>query len=419
VTGKAYAEYTDSDVEWIGTVPRHWTTKPLWSMFLREKDVDHPDEPMVSVYRDHGVIFKDSRDDNLNQTAENRSIYQLIGPGWLICNRMKAWQGSVGVSAIRGIVSGHYICFRPQHREDDRYLNWLFRSDVYTTGYRTISRGVRPGQAEIDNDDYRVLPVLLPPLDEQRAIAAYLDAETTKIDALIAKQEQLIETLRERRDAVVQDAIDGAQPVTVALKRRMVVTDCKHVTAEFVDDIEDSYPLASIRECQGPLLDLRNARRTTRAFFEVLRDGGRDPHPGDLVITRNASVGLVARVDRDTPDFAMGQDVCLLHPLAADLVDARYAQYVLLSHGATEQFELSMIGSTFRRINVDDIRGLRTKWPSGVAQQRIADHLDEQTAKIDGLIERTERFIELARERRAALITAAVTGQIDVRDGAA
>src|SRR3954462_2372494 len=103
-------------------------------MYSREKRVGYPEEPMVSVYRDHGVIFKDSRSDNLNQTAENRNIYQLIEPGWLVCNRMKAWQGSVGVSKIRGIVSGHYICFRPRHTEDHRYLNWVFRSDTYTTG---------------------------------------------------------------------------------------------------------------------------------------------------------------------------------------------------------------------------------------------------------------------------------------------
>lgn len=198
----------DSGTDWLGPVPRHWTVRPLWTMFERIKDVDHPDEQMLSVFRDFGVVAKDSRE-NLNRTAENRSIYQLVHPGWLVTNRMKAWQGSVGISALRGIVSGHYICFAPQHHEDDNYLNLLFRSPRYTVGYGLISRGVRIGQAEIDNDDYRVLPVVVPPIDEQKRIAAYLDEQTAKIDTLIAETEKFIELSRERRSALITAAVTG------------------------------------------------------------------------------------------------------------------------------------------------------------------------------------------------------------------
>jgi type I restriction enzyme S subunit len=204
----AAVQLVDSKVDWLGPVPAHWQVKPLWSMFERIKDVGHPDEQMLSVFRDHGVIAKDSRD-NINKTAENRNIYQLVHPGWLVTNRMKAWQGSVGISDLRGIVSGHYICFAPLHKEDDRYLNWLFRSPRYAVGYGLISRGVRIGQAEIDNDDYRLMPVVLPPLTEQRAIADYLDEQTAKIDGLIAETERFIELARERRSALITAAVTG------------------------------------------------------------------------------------------------------------------------------------------------------------------------------------------------------------------
>ncbi|ONI70927.1 hypothetical protein ALI144C_51090 [Actinosynnema sp. ALI-1.44] len=177
-------------------------------MFRRIKDVNHPEERMLSVFRDYGVVAKDSRD-NINKTAENRNIYQLVHPGWLVTNRMKAWQGSVGISPLRGIVSGHYICFAPLHSEDDAYLNWLFRSPRYTLGYGLISRGVRIGQAEIDNDHYRVLPVVVPPLEEQRRIAAYLEEQTTKIDTLIAETERFVELARERRAALITAAVTG------------------------------------------------------------------------------------------------------------------------------------------------------------------------------------------------------------------
>lgn len=204
----AAADTRYSGCDWIGAIPEHWRVRPLWSMFRRTKDVDHPDEQMLSVFRDFGVVAKDSRA-NINQTAENRSIYQLVHPGWLVTNRMKAWQGSVGVSTLRGIVSGHYICFAPTHAEDSAYLNWLFRSRRYAVGYAAISRGVRIGQAEIDNDDYRVLPVVLPPVDEQKAIAAYLEDQTSMIDALIEEAWRLIDLARERRSALITAAVTG------------------------------------------------------------------------------------------------------------------------------------------------------------------------------------------------------------------
>ncbi len=204
----AIAPKRDSGVDWIGLVPAHWELRPLWSMFRRNKDVDHPHEQMLSVFRDYGVVAKDSRK-NINQTAENRNIYQLVHPGWLVSNRMKAWQGSVGISSLRGIVSGHYICFAPLHHEDHDYLNLLFRSARYAVGYGLISRGVRIGQAEIDNDDYRVLPVVVPPLDEQEAIVTYLHEQTLKIDLLIEETETLIKLGQERRSALITAAVTG------------------------------------------------------------------------------------------------------------------------------------------------------------------------------------------------------------------
>lgn len=202
-------------IEWLGRVPATWKIEPLWSMFERIKDVGHPDEEMLSVFREFGVVRKNSRE-NLNVTAENRNIYQLVDDGWFVVNRMKAWQGSVGISTIRGIVSGHYICFKPRHFANSGFLNWLFRSPRYKAGYQSLSRGVRPGQAEIDNDTLRVLPVLVPPVAEQREIAAYLEDQTSRIDELISESEDLIALSQERRAALITAAVTGQIDVRTA-----------------------------------------------------------------------------------------------------------------------------------------------------------------------------------------------------------
>jgi restriction endonuclease S subunit len=198
----------DTGVPWLGEIPEHWTVRPLWSMFRRIKDVGHPEAAMLSVFREFGVVEKDSRANN-NATADNRDIYQLVHPGWLVTNRMKAWQGSVGISNLRGIVSGHYLCFAPTHAESHEFLNILLRSQPYVNGYFSLSRGVRPGQAEIDNDLYRLLPIVLPPPDEQKRIFAYVQAQTAKIDALIQKSAQFVLLAKERRAALVTAAVTG------------------------------------------------------------------------------------------------------------------------------------------------------------------------------------------------------------------
>jgi type I restriction enzyme, S subunit len=410
---KRYTEYVDSGVLWIGDVPAGWTTRPLWSMFKRIKDVGHPDEQMLSVFRDYGVVAKDSRD-NINKTAENRNIYQLVHPGWLVTNRMKAWQGSVGISGLRGIVSGHYICFAPRHDADSRYLNWLFRSPTYAAGYALQSRGVRIGQAEIDNDLYRVMPVLLPPIEEQRAIADCLDRETARIDTLVEEQQRLIKMLLERRVATIAEALDGNEMTRL---RRLV---------------DRERPMTyGILQC-GPLVDggvvyvgpsdivgegrspERAALRTTApeiaaAYQRSVLAGG------DVVVSIGPAYGKVAVVSDDLAGGNLTQDTVRVAP-RHDLVDTRFVVWAMLSRQTTDYWDREIMGATFRRLNLGTLAKTPIPLPSMQEQRRIAAYLDEQTAKIDMLIAETERFIELARERRAALITAAVTGQIDVRE---
>jgi len=259
------------------------------------------------------------------------------------------------------------------------------------------------------------VPVPIPPIDEQRAIADFLDRETTQIDTLIGKQEQLIAALRERRQAVVSDAVLDATSKRVALRRVAEVIDCAHVTAEFVDD-DLRHPVASIRECQGAEVDLSACNCTTPEFYDLLRASGRAPRIGDLLFVRNVSVGLVSVVAPGTPDFAVGQETVLLRRRSE--VDPVFLRYALTGHEVRSEIDSRMIGSTFKRINVSAIRSLPVPLPALSEQRRVAAYLDEQTAKIGALIAKTERFIELAKERRTALITAAVTGQIDVRGAA-
>lgn len=190
---------------------------PLWSILSPKKEQGHPDEQVLSVYRDYGVILKGSREDNTSRTPENVSFYQLVGPGDLVVNKMKAWQGSLGVSAHRGIVSPDYqVCRVTSDTVDPDYLHVVLRSAHMVPQYRVRSKGVRPAQWRLYWEDMAPLGIPLPSLDEQRRIVAELDASTARIDAMVADAKRLKALLAERKSALITEAVTGRKEVPVA-----------------------------------------------------------------------------------------------------------------------------------------------------------------------------------------------------------
>lgn len=187
----------------------------------------------------------------------------------------------------------------------------------------------------------------------------------------------------------------------VPLRRLVNVIDCAHVTAAFVDD-DRRFPVASIRECQGPYVDLSHCNYTTTEFFDHLRAADRAPREGDLLFVRNVSVGLVSAVAPGTPEFAVGQETVLLRRTSD--VDPAFLRYALAGAEAKHAIESAMIGTTFRRINLSAIRALPVMLPPLERQRAIVGYLDREIARIDTLIEEQQRLIEMLRERRWAVV---------------
>jgi type I restriction enzyme S subunit len=400
--------------------------RPLGSLFQRKKRVGYLDEAMLSVFRDRGVIRKDSRE-NLNKTAEDRSIYQLVEPGWLVVNRMKAWQGSVGIAFERGTVSGHYLCFRPVHAEDDRFLNHLLRSEPFRIQYASLSRGVRPGQAEIDNEWFKAIRVPLPPLDTQRRIANFLDDQVARLDALALETQKAVGKASSRRDATVRSLLLrngrllGVPPwiseiprawAVLPLRSRWAVIDCKHRTPTY---IPDGIPVISPGDVKAGRLDVSTATRfVSTDDYRDLADDLRRCRVGDIVYSRNASAGTAAYVDDDRP-FTMGQDVCRITSHAQDQL---YLSYVL-NYLVEAQLDSARLGSTFTRINIDAIKNLRVPVPPLPTQRALASECDRALAGWVTVDEELRRLIALFEERKRALITACVTGEFEVSTASA
>jgi len=168
-------------------------------------------------------------------------------------------------------------------------------------------------------------------------------------------------------------------------------------------------------EVQKFSLDLSRCKRTRPDWYRVLIDGDRKPRRGDLIYCRNASVGACALVDTDI-DFAMGQDVCLIRSTTQN---QRFLNYVLHSPFMAHQLEQLLVGSTFKRINVSEIKALAVIVPPRHEQDAICESLDADLAAFDAASSRMHREIDLLRKYRARLIADIVTGKLDVREAAA
>jgi type I restriction enzyme S subunit len=341
------------------------------------------------------------------------------------------------VNCIRSLpraatVNSSIAVITSQRQNSGLYIYYLFQSRPWTDLIAQLKGGM--GVPHLFQSDLTKFPIPLPPPTEQSQIAAGLERETARIDALIEKKTRFFELLKEKRQALITQAVTKGLDPTVpmkdsgvewigevpahwevgALKRFWSVTDCKHITATFV---EDGIPLASIREVQATYVDLSNAKKTTDKFYKLLIEGGRKPLSGDIVYSRNATVGEAAMVSDEHDSFAMGQDVCLLRHLGEQ--DTRFMHYQLRSGVVLDQLEVLMVGATFRRVNVDNIRNYIVCAPPPEEQAQIAEHLGGRISRLDSLMEKSALSMQLLQERRSALITAAVTGQIDLRGEAA
>jgi len=410
-----YPEYKDSGVEWLGEVPGHWALKPLWTHFRRVKRTGFEAEQLLSVYRDYGVITKASRDDNFNKPSDDLSVYQLVVPGDLAINKMKAWQGSVAISDHRGIVSPAYFVYEALHKADGRFLHYLMRSMRYITGYLSVSKGIRVNQWDLEPQLHSRMPLVVPPIPEQTQIAAFLDRETAKIDALVAVQRRLMALLKEKRQAVISHAVTRGLNPDAPMKPSGI---------EWLGEVPGHWEIGSVKR----FFASHNPRRIPLSGEERSGRNGDFPYYG--------ASGIIDNID----DFIFDEDMVLVSEDGANLVNrstpiafVATGKYWVNNHAhilkpldqnlvfwaeRLEMIDLApfITGSAQPKLTSEALNSLMISVPKTSTERlAIQNYILNETAKFDTLTTEAQRAIDLLQERRTALISAAVTGQIDVR----
>ncbi|MEU8381616.1 hypothetical protein [Streptosporangium sp. NPDC048865] len=380
------------------------------------------DLPLMSVSQTRGVIRRSELTDAPHR-AESLDAYKVCRKNDVVFNKMSIRSGAMGVANEDGLVTYHYEVMRPRPGTDSRYVVYLMKSDWFTGELIARERGIGAGDqsnvrtTEVPFSVLRTISAFIPGPGTQRAIADFLDRETAQIDTLIKEQQRLIEMLRERRFAVISQSVD--KPESVVPFRRIIARirqgsspNCEPWGA---DGVTEWAVLKVGCSNTGRFRASENKRlpdtEEPRPDFVV--------QPGEIVMSRSNSkelVGSASVVDGEYPRLMLSD---LTYGIT--LKEAAVPEYIAyaLAGGRARWSIASMSKGTslsMQKISQRDIRELVLALPSPDEQRAIAAYLDEQTSKIDALIAETERLIELARERRTALITAAVTGRIDVRD---
>ena len=206
----------DSGAGWMPTVPAHWLVEKIKYHLHLKTQKNMSDRQVLSLYRDYGIVPKDSRNDNHNVTSEDTSSYRFVRVGDFVVNKMKAWQGSVAVSQYEGIVSPAYFVYEfIDESFDKKYFHYLLRNKSYTTEFMRLSGGIRVGQWDLPAEAFENTLVLIPPIEEQQQIADYLDKKCKEIEGVIADKQSQIETLESYKKSLIFEYVTGKKEIIV------------------------------------------------------------------------------------------------------------------------------------------------------------------------------------------------------------
>ncbi|ABM61929.1 restriction endonuclease subunit S [Halorhodospira halophila] len=409
----AYPEYKDSGVEWLGEVPEHWSVSALKRVARLESgdaiSSDHiSEEGEYAVYGGNGIR-------GFSSGYTHDGFYPLIGRQGALC-------GNVNYAKGRFWASEHAVVVWPGRQIDGFWLGELLRS-MNLNQYATSA--AQPGLS-VETIENLYVPV--PPDEEQQKIAELLDHETARIDALIEEQQRLIELLKEKRQAVISHAVTKGLDPDVPMKDSGVewlgevpahwdvvkFVRCAKIAEGQVDPKQEPY--RSMMLVAPNHIESGTGRLMARETAEEqgAESGKYYCYAGDVIYSK---------IRPSLRKACVAYEDCLcsadMYPLRAQSgVYGDYLRWTILSESFSTLAFLESERVAMPKVNRESIEEIRIPMPPPEEQLQISRTLEKETARIDALMEEAESGIQLLQERRSALISAAVTGKIDVRDWA-
>ena len=418
----------DSGIEWIGEIPEEWKVEPI-KFHLQRNDVkNHPDEKILSVYRDYGVIPKDSRTDNHNVTSQDTSKYKLVMPGELVINKMKAWQGSLAVSKYQGIVSPAYYIYKfINNRLNRNYLNYLIRV-CYKDEFRRISGGIREGQWDLSAYDFEHIPILVPSLNEQSCIVSFLNKKIDKINQTSQTIQQEIDALEEYRKSLITETVTKGLDKTVPMKDSgiewigEIPENWKVEKLKFLGTVRNglTYSPEDLSDDGTLVLRSSNIKKgkvydADNVYVNMFVPQNLILKENDLLIcSRNGSAKLIGKnalINEKYAGSSFGAFMAVFR--------SKYNEYIhyVLNSNIFDYYIGSFLTSTINQLTNRNLLNLSIPFPaSKTERQQIISFLKKKCSMIDFIIDKKKEQISCLTQYKQSIVYEYVTGKKQVSE---
>ncbi|MEO1390472.1 MAG: restriction endonuclease subunit S [Cyanobacteria bacterium J06634_6] len=436
---KPYSAYKDSGVPWLGEVPKHWDVLPNRTLFFETKERNYPDEQMLSVTISKGIIKQSALLSNTSKkdsSNTDKTKYKLVHPGDIAYNKMRAWQGAFGVSDYRGIVSPAYVVIRARKKANTQYFYYVFRTPSFAKEAERWSYGITSDQWSLRPEHFKMIYCCCPPIEEQEAIAHFLNYADRRIRRYIRSKQKLIKLLEEQKQVVINEAVTRGLGPKVTLKpsgiedvghipEHWVVRPLKSVSKvqtgitlgkKYLGKKLIEIPYLRVANVQAGYVDLSEVKKIAVLPHEV---GGSLLQVGDVLMTEGGDPdklgrgcvweGQISPCIHQNHVFAVRPDFNQLRP--------RYLSALLGSQYSKNYFLLTAKQTTnLASTNKTKIGQFPVVLPNTDEQDTILEVLDEKVESIEEALSRVAKEIVLLREFRTRLIADVVTGKLDVRE---
>ena len=443
---KSYPAYKPSGIKWLGDVPAHWEVLPNRAIFDEVIKRNCPEEQMLSVTITNGVIRQQELLENTSKkdgSRLDRVSYKLVEPGDIAYNKMRAWQGAVGMSEYRGIISPAYVVQRPRHGTNSRYLHHLLRTPAFSKEAERWSYGITSDMWSLRPEHFKMIYTCVPPLAEQAVIVRYLDHVDRRIQCYIGATQKLIALLEEQKQAIIHQAITGQIDVRTSrpypaykpsgvdwvgvVPAHWEVRRLKSLLRRIDQGVS---PQAENYLADGAAWGVLKAGCVNRGVFKesehkrLPANFSFDPNlavaVGDVLVSRaSGSPHLVGSVGR-VPflKFKLILSDKTFRPVFNQDVDPDFMVLAMNSFYYRQQVEGAASGAEglANNLPLSSLKAFIFVIPPSEEQRKIIGYLRNSTKELLASVAHAEREISLLHEYRTRLIADVVTGKIDVRE---
>jgi type I restriction enzyme S subunit len=428
---KRYPKYKPTNIPWLKEAPEEWGEVKVKFLFRERVEKGYENEPLLAATQTQGVVPKELYENRTVTAQKDFHLLKLVEKGDFVIS-LRSFQGGIEYAHYRGIISPAYTIMRPGLLVEKGYFRHLFKSKYFIDDLATNVTGIREGQ-NIDYAEFRDSFQPLPPLPDQRQIAAFLDHKCGLIDTFIQKKTRLIELLKEQKQAIINKAVTkgidpdvrlkpsgidwlGDIPEGWEVKKLRYVGNCQNGISEGSEYFGEGYPFVSYadvyKNIELPLkvVGLAKSSESERENLSVLE--------GDVFFTRTSEtieeIGIASTCMKTIENAIFSGFLIRFRPGKSKLVKG-FSKYFFRNDIIRIFFVKEMNLVTRASLSQELLKRLPILMPPSAEQQRIASYLENESSAIDLAISRITREIDLIREYKTTLIASAVTGGIDVR----